>query len=1058
MVRTNWCASWTGALALSVICSVAAADELYPKNRSQALDPALFASPTSEYRGTPFWSWNNKLNEAQLLRQIDYFKEMGMGGYHIHCRTGLDTPYLGEEFLRIVKACTEKGKSEAMLTWLYDEDRWPSGFAGGLVTSDERFRARHLLFTVRPYDEKDRQTEFLNTSAARGKRTGNGRLIARYAVELDKGWLKSYRRLGDNESAPAGAKVWYAYLETARPSAWFNHQTYVDTLNRAAIEKFVAVTHEAFRKVLGREFGKAVPAIFTDEPQFVHKQSLARSAATDDIVMPFTDDFPETFRKQYGKDLLDQLPEVFWELPEGKASLARYRYHDHLAERFAAAFADTIGQWCAAHGIALTGHMMEEPTLQSQTAALGEAMRSYRSFQIPGIDMLCDRHEYTTAKQAQSAAHQYGYPGVLSELYGVTGWDFDFVGHKAQGDWQAALGVTVRVLHLSWVSMAGEAKRDYPASIFYQSPWYKEYRTVEDHFARVNTALTRGNPQVRVGVLHPIESYWLCFGPRDLTGNERQQREKSFDNLINWLLFGQVDFNYICEALLPAQNPAQSGRQFTVGRMAYDAVVVPPMRTIRSTTLDRLEAFAAAGGQLIFAGEVPTLVDAQPADRAAQLAQRAKHLAFEREPLLAALDGVRDLRVQIPGDAPNSLIYQMRADGPCRQLFVCNTDKFAPRNNTQIQIRGQWQAILLDTMTGQRNGLPVACKDGWTSVAWNFPAHGHVLLTLEPGTAAPAIPPAPAKPVWTDRGTLADRAPVTLSEPNVVLFDQAQWRLNDGDWQPSEEILRLDNLVRKQLDLAPRTGQIAQPWCEPSDPRVLGQLELKVPLHCDVDVVDTRLAVEQPADVQIRLDGKPVEVRDMGWWVDEAIRTVAMPRLARGDHELIVRIAYRRKTNVEWVYLLGDFGVKLEGRTARIVAPVRELTFGDWTQQGLPFYAGNVTYHCRIDAASRPMGLRIPQFKNPLVTVDLDGKRRGPVAFAPFEIELGNLTSGTHKLELTAYGNRQNAFGPIHRTVENPWIGPNAWRTVNKEWTYDYRLKPTGILIAPLVLENTVAK
>ena len=40
----------------------------------------------------------------------------------------------------------------------------------------------------------------------------------------------------------------------------------------------------------------------------------------------------------------------------------------------------------------LTGHMMEEPTLRlSQTAALGETMRSYRSFQLPGIDMLCDR-------------------------------------------------------------------------------------------------------------------------------------------------------------------------------------------------------------------------------------------------------------------------------------------------------------------------------------------------------------------------------------------------------------------------------------------------------------------------------------------------------------------------------------------------------------------------------------------------------------------------------------------------------------------------------------------
>ena len=51
----------------------------------------------------------------------------------------------------------------------------------------------------------------------------------------------------------------------------------------------------------------------------------------------------------------------------------------------------------------LTGHMMAEATLESQTRALGEAMRAYRSFDIPGIDILANRYEHSTAKQAQSA-------------------------------------------------------------------------------------------------------------------------------------------------------------------------------------------------------------------------------------------------------------------------------------------------------------------------------------------------------------------------------------------------------------------------------------------------------------------------------------------------------------------------------------------------------------------------------------------------------------------------------------------------------------------------------
>ncbi|MBR2850231.1 MAG: tRNA-guanine transglycosylase, partial [Clostridia bacterium] len=98
--------------------------------------------------------------------------------------------------------------------------------------------------------------------------------------------------------------------------------------------------------------------------------------------------------------------------------------------------------------------MMAESTLDDQTSYAGEVMRAYRSFGIPGIDMLCGFFEFTTAKQCQSAVRQYGRSGMLSELYGVTGWDFDFRGHKLHGDWQAALGVTVRVPHLSWVENA----------------------------------------------------------------------------------------------------------------------------------------------------------------------------------------------------------------------------------------------------------------------------------------------------------------------------------------------------------------------------------------------------------------------------------------------------------------------------------------------------------------------------------------------------------------------------------------------------------------------------
>jgi hypothetical protein len=1024
----------------------------------------VFADPGMIFRGAPFWSWNNRLDIDQLLRQIDVFKEMGLGGFHMHPRTGLATEYLGPEYMAAIKACVEKAQREKMYAWLYDEDRWPSGFAGGYVTKEEKYRARYLLFTPFPYGHPHSNLQpFI--SEAKISRTESGKLLARYAVSLERGMLREYRRLQDGEEdVPPDAVIWYAYLEVSPTNSWFNNQAYVDTLNRKAIEKFTDVTHERYKKNVGQYFGSTITAIFTDEPQFTQKTTLDFAEQRTDIGIPWTDDLPETFRQAYGEDILDSLPEIFWELPGRQASPARYCYHDHVAERFASAFADTIGRWCGRNGIALTGHILEEPTLYSQTRAVGEAMRSYRSFQLPGIDMLCDWREYATAKQAQSAAHQYGRCGVLSELYGVTDWDYDFRGHKSQGDWQAALGVTVRVHHLAWVSMEGEAKRDYPASISFQSPWWKEYPIVEDHFARVNVALTRGRPVVRIGVIHPIESYWLCWGPREQTSLERREREYTFEKVTQWMLFGQLDFDFICESLLPELCPEQKGNRFVVGEMAYDAVVVPPMRTIRSTTLDRLEAFVSTGGKVIFAGEVPSLVDAAPSDRPQRLAERTRHISFTEAALLQELESEREVDVRKSnGELYDQALYQLRVDGDDQFIFICDTRRDGSPVSCRVRLRGNWAVSLLDTSTGKIQPIGSNHDEGWTELDWAFHPHGHLLLKLSPG---PAAPPEPftLKIITASEleartlAFLADPIPVTLSEPNALLLDQAEWRLNGGTWHSREELLRLNNLARKQLGLPILRGYEAQPWTVTEPPRQYGTLELRFTIDCGITVSTPKLALEHPELTTIILDGQPLDATDDGWWVDEAIRTVPLPDLNVGKHELLLRIAYLSNTSLEWCYLLGDFGLELRGRHARIIGPVRELAWGDWTRQGLPFYTGNITYHCTFESPASRLAVRVAKYSGAMVGVSMNGAKCPAIAFAPYQAELGNVVKGRQSLDLILYGNRFNAFGAVHSSIRQIWAGPSSWRTLGDDWCYEYNLRPLGILTAPRIIQSETFK
>ena len=108
---------------------------------------------------------------------------------------------------------------------------------------------------------------------------------------LDRdGYLSSYKRIGEDDDAE-GTK-WYAFMEIIGESDWFNGKTYADTLSKDAVDRFVEVTHEKYRKCTGDEFDKTVPAIFTDETQFTHKAVMNNSFDKMDMIMPWTDKVP----------------------------------------------------------------------------------------------------------------------------------------------------------------------------------------------------------------------------------------------------------------------------------------------------------------------------------------------------------------------------------------------------------------------------------------------------------------------------------------------------------------------------------------------------------------------------------------------------------------------------------------------------------------------------------------------------------------------------------------------------------------------------------------------
>ena len=180
---------------------------LYKNSHTSYIDPELFKNPTSEYRAAPFWAWNCELCSKELLRQIECLKAMGFGGFYMHTRSGMTTPYLSEEFMQLVKECTKKAKSEKMLAWLYDEDRWPSGAAGGFVTKNPEFRQRQLVFTTHPTENMLPKEQAI--------KEGKPYFLGMYDVVLNSdGELKGYKQINSIEHSEGD--VWYAYVDVRR--------------------------------------------------------------------------------------------------------------------------------------------------------------------------------------------------------------------------------------------------------------------------------------------------------------------------------------------------------------------------------------------------------------------------------------------------------------------------------------------------------------------------------------------------------------------------------------------------------------------------------------------------------------------------------------------------------------------------------------------------------------------------------------------------------------------------------------------------------------------------
>jgi len=997
------------------------------------------------WRPAPFWSWNDKLNASELKRQIREMAAKGWGGYFMHSRVGLVTGYLSDDWMDLVRACAEEARATNTWAWLYDEDKWPSGFAGGIVPeADPAYRVRWLV--LRRAEDVPKGDEVI-MEVKDGDRT--------YAI---------CRRV-----SPLG-------------SLWFNGASYVDLMNPDSVKYFIKCTHEKYKKAVGEYFGKEIPGIFTDEPAYTYP--------TSEPFVPWSDRLPEYFRSLKGYDILEKVDELFFE--RGNYRKTRFDFYDAATRLFRESFTKQYYNWCSENGLIMTGHFMAEDDLHSQTTWIGAAMPHYKYMHWPGIDKL-GRHveQIVTVKQVSSAVEQYGKGRAFCEVFGCIGQHSSFFERKWIADWQAVLGIGYVNHHLSLYSMRGERKRDYPANLFYQQPWWPDERGFADYIGRLSRAAAEGKRSVDILIIHPISSFWAEYSPLHAkSGNipEKAAYDQPFQTLSRRLLEEKLDYHYGDEILIEEDGSVENGR-FRVGLHTYGIVVVPPSLTLRTNTWKLLKQFAEGGGSLIFIRPVPILADA--AENAPSLPKSAV-VVDTVESAVAQLDSMCKQRVRVKdlatGNEARSVYLCVRDVDGSRRILIANTNNLrevravisVPLVAPGGRDLANPEIVAVDLTDGSTHKVKFELNGGNAEISVKMAPAGSVLLILkeankccesEQGAAGccDELTGNNAFPLILGSGVVIGEEP-----KQTVLAETSGFNVEilDENVLPLEKVsLWLDG--KQVLSDAP----VAQAWhnhfysaAEGTPFTAQYTFEVRsVPSSGITAVIEVaenldRILFNGVEVTPLKRRGHMSAYDPATSWKDVNFTRVPIPATAikkgtnvltiegkkcnnitgPGCHRRLDNYKEHEPTEVEVVYIVGDFLVgnfdNTEFHICDLKSPCKACSRRtadpiDLTASGYPFYTGRARLTATLDLADTPgvgrrVLLSVGSVHAASIEVRVNKKDAGTLYWAPYTIDVTDLIKrGSNQIELTLSTTLFNCFGPgwIADILDDRFVSPRTF-------------------------------
>ncbi|HPS52702.1 MAG TPA: glycosyl hydrolase, partial [Phycisphaerae bacterium] len=375
----------------------------------------------------------------------------------------------------------------------------------------------------------------------------------------------------------------------------------VNLADRDATRKFIEVTHEKYFEVCGEEFGKSILAFFTDEPSLIAWHIRPGTFP----MLPWHSSFPQEFKKRYGYPIVDAVLAVFRNAGEQTVK-RRCDFWEFIADQVAANYFGEIQEWCHAHGLKSSGHMLWEEKLCWHVHNYGSFYRCAKRLDWPGIDQL------SCVPQQLMEADYIPISRLLASIADISGEKESFTEFS---DFAA----TPQNVHISidWIRATvnwhlAQGINNFTSYHLWNRYKDTEIRELNDYTARLSQIMHQGKRDSRVAVLYPEATIWNAFNP-SAGGDDAKEKNGHISRIDNvfavtsWeLLKSHIDFDYVDDQLL-LDARLVNGKLLYKNR-TYECLILPAVEVLGKAIIDKIVAMLRAGVKVIFVGGEPELI------------------------------------------------------------------------------------------------------------------------------------------------------------------------------------------------------------------------------------------------------------------------------------------------------------------------------------------------------------------------------------------------------------------------------------------------------------------